>query len=104
MSQTSKTGRGIKVVCALARKLLAEKLIDDFYEEQLHTNAQNTKEPDELTELLKVALAEDKHELLFRWEARCAENCGAELRKFANFVAQLMLDKTVTGCTKESEA
>lgn len=91
-------------MCGLARQLLAEKLIDDFYEEHLQSNASLSEEPDVLGEKLKAALSKDKHVLLLQWEAQCAESCGAELRDFANFVAHLMLDGINTEFTFEDKA
>lgn len=88
-------------MCRLARQLLAEKLIDDFYEEHSQSNARQCEEPDVLGEALKAALSKDKQVLLLEWEAQCAENCGAELREFADFVAHLLLDEINTECALE---
>ncbi|KYP79877.1 hypothetical protein [Ferroacidibacillus organovorans] len=90
-------------MCGMARQLLAEKLIDDFYEEHLQSNASLGEEPDVLGEKLKAALSKDKHVLLLQWEAQCAENCGTEIRDFANFVAHLMLDGINAECALEDK-
>jgi len=74
----------------LARKLLAEKLVDDFYEDKLREDAESVG--DELSEQLKGLIPVDKRELLLLWEAQCAEGCGNELRRFADFVARMMLE------------
>ena len=74
----------------LARRLLAEKLIDDFYEDDVR--GAEPLEKDGLTEQLKTLIPSDKRELLFLWEAQCAEECGRELRRFADYVARAMLE------------
>lgn len=74
----------------LARRLLAEKLIDDFYEDDVR--GAGPLEKDGLTEQLKTLIPSDKRELLFLWEAQCAEECGRELRRFADYVARAMLE------------
>ncbi|WDL96674.1 hypothetical protein [Alicyclobacillus sp. ALC3] len=80
-------------MCELASRLLAEKLIDDFYEEDGRQEPGEAEAlEDSLTEALKSRLSMDDHALLFRWEAQCTETCGAELRRFARFVADMMLD------------
>ena len=55
----------------LARRLLAEKLIDDFYEDDVR--GAEPLEKDRLTEQLKTLIPSDKRELLFLWEAQCAD-------------------------------
>lgn len=76
----------------LASRLLAEKLIDDFYEEDGRKKPGGAEAlEDSLTEALKSRLPTDDHALLFRWEALCMETCEAELRRFARFVADMML-------------
>lgn len=77
-------------MCELACRLLAEKLIDDFYEEDGRRKSGEAPE-DPLTEALKSRLSTDDHALLFRWEALCTETCEAELRRFARFVADMIL-------------
>ena len=74
----------------LARKLLAEKLVDDFYEEDVQRIAGSGG--DELAEQIEEIIPTDKRELLFLWEAQCAESCGQELRRFADFVARIILE------------
>jgi len=74
----------------LARKLLAEKLVDDFYEEDVRENTGPGE--DELSEQLKMLIPAEKRELLLLWEAQCAENCGQELQRFANFVVRMILE------------
>lgn len=79
-------------MCGLANRLLAEKLIDDFYEEEgTKGNESVESTTDALTEELKSLLPTDSHALLFRWEAQCAETCGKELRRFAQFMADTLL-------------
>ncbi|KYP81981.1 hypothetical protein AYJ22_15710 [Ferroacidibacillus organovorans] len=79
----------------LAKKLLAEKLVDDFYEEDVRENTGPGE--DELSEQLKMLIPADKRELLLLWEAQCAEGCGQELRRFADFVARMILEYRI-GC------
>lgn len=79
-------------MCKLASRLLAEKLIDDFYEEDGRRKSGGVEAPeDPLTEALKSRLSTDDHVLLFRWEALCTETFEAELRRFARFVADMIL-------------
>lgn len=73
----------------LAKRLLAEKLVDDFYDEDVREDAVSVG--DELSEQLKTMIPVDKRELLLLWEAQCAEGCGQELRRFADFVARIIL-------------
>ena len=73
----------------IAKQLLAEKLIDDFYEE--YVQAGKPQNIENLAERLKALLPAEQHELLYRWEAVCAEHGGEELRQFANYVAGVML-------------
>ncbi|MHB1682962.1 MAG: hypothetical protein ACYCYO_09105 [Bacilli bacterium] len=83
----------------LARRLLAEKLIDDFYEDDVR--GAEPLEKDGLTEQLKTLVPSDKQELLFLWEAQCAEECGRELRRFAVYVAKMILE--YPSCADEME-
>jgi hypothetical protein len=69
-------------LCQVAKQLLAEKLID-YYEEQVRSG--------ERTSPTEESLPTDQHELLYHWEAECAENCGGELRQFADFVASILM-------------
>ena len=78
-------------MCHIAKKLLAEKLIDDFYEEYARGGEQDSLTPENLAERLKAFLPTDQHELLYRWEAECVETCGSELRQFADFVAGILM-------------
>lgn len=80
------------LVCGLTKRLLSEKLIDDFYEEGDLHSTQREPATDTLTEQLKSLLPTDAHALLLRWEAECTETCGEELRRFARFVADTMLE------------
>lgn len=91
-------------MCELARTLLAEKLIDDFYEDDLrpHTSLDEVKK--EWTEELKHLLPEEKWNLLFIWEAQTVEECGKELRRFANFVAKLLMQGIDMGQDGSSDA
>lgn len=90
-------------MCGLASRLLAEKLIDDFYEEDVIANQRNGEPAtDALTEELKSLLPTDSHALLFRWEAQCAETCEKELRRFARFVAGTIL--VATPCTEDQSS
>ncbi|QSO52800.1 hypothetical protein JZ785_02400 [Alicyclobacillus curvatus] len=82
-------------MCELASRLLAEKLIDDFYEEDGRREPGGAEAPeDPLTEALKSRLSTDDYALLFRWQAQCTETCEAELRRFARFVADMILAGT----------
>lgn len=75
----------------VVKKLLAEKLIDDFYEEYARTEEKESPHEGNLMESLKALLAVNHHDLLYRWEAQCAENGGRELRQFADFVAWILM-------------
>ena len=90
---------GASTVNELARKLLAEKLVDNFYEEDAQTSAE--EDEDELAEQIKELIPAEKRELLFLWEAQCAENCGLELRRFAEFLAGMILG--CLGCADKRE-
>lgn len=80
---------------AIARRLLAEKLIDDFYEQSIDTRQEEQTDlslsTQHLTEQLKSLLPDHQQELLFRWEAQCNEICSLELRRFAAFVAEILV-------------
>ena len=76
-------------MCQIAKQLLAEKLFDDFYDEQgFIGESVNTEN---LMNQLKAVLPVEQHDLLFRWEAANAERCGEELRQFADFVAGILM-------------
>lgn len=78
-------------MCPIAKQLLAEKLIDDFYEDYARRGEQNSRSQEDLLKQLKEFLPADQHELLHRWEAECAQTRGNELRQFADFVADILL-------------
>ncbi|KYP79827.1 hypothetical protein [Ferroacidibacillus organovorans] len=78
-------------MCQIAKKLLAEKLIDDFYEEYARGGEQNSLTQQDLADRLKAFLPTDQHEWLYRWEAECVETCGRELWRFADFVAGILM-------------
>jgi len=78
-------------LCQIAKKLLAEKLIDDFYESYARGSEQNSITEENLVQQLKELLPTDQHELLYRWEAECVETCGHELKQFADFVADILM-------------
>lgn len=78
-------------MCKFAEKLLAEKLIDDYYEESVRDNVQVTQNSGSLTERLKAQLSDEQRELLLRWEAECSENCGRELRQFADYISKILI-------------
>ncbi len=76
-------------MCQIAKQLLAEKLIDDFYDEYVHyRESQNTEN---LLERLKALLPTEHHEIFYRLEVEYAENGGQELRQFSEFVAGILL-------------
>jgi len=81
---------GASTVNELARKLLVEKLVDDFYEGDVRVNTEAGG--DELAEQLKELIPADKREMLLLWEAQCSEGCGQELRRFADYVARMILE------------
>lgn len=78
-------------MCELARTLLAEKLIDDFYEDDLRPRNALDEVKKEWTEELKQLLPAEKWNLLFLWESQTVEECAKELRRFADFVAMLLM-------------
>ncbi|QSO53019.1 hypothetical protein JZ785_03695 [Alicyclobacillus curvatus] len=88
-------------MCELARKLLAEKLVDDFYENGVVDGAVARANTIDLAEQLKALLSKDHHAFLYRWEAQCAETSGSEIRRFADFVASLLMECHVGGEVEE---
>ena len=76
-------------MCQIARRLLAEKLIDNFYEECVSVRIRGNAES--FMERLKTVLPVEQHELLDRWEAAYAERCGEELRQFGDYVTGVMV-------------
>jgi len=60
-------------MCELVKQLLVEKLISDFYEEDLNNAVVGEPATDPLTDEMKALLPIDKHVLLFLWEAQCTE-------------------------------
>ncbi len=76
---------------SLAQQLLAEKMVDDFYENYARARKSGLPDRSSLTERLKAVVPSDQHDLLFRWEAECNERCGQELREFAHYVAGLLI-------------
>ncbi|MCY0875919.1 MAG: hypothetical protein OWT28_06595 [Firmicutes bacterium] len=80
---------------SIATQLLSEKLVDDFYEQSGETRGHEGRDlslsAQELTEQLKSLLPVDQHELLFRWEAHCNEIGSLELRRFADFMAEMLM-------------
>jgi hypothetical protein len=71
----------------LAKWLLVEKRIDDFYEAASRENA--GFEGDELAEHLKESIPLDERQLLLLWEAQYAAEYGRELRQFAHFCTDM---------------
>jgi len=86
---------GGESMCSIARRLLAEKLIDDFYEQSGGIRQEEQTDlslsTQHLTEQLQSLLPDDQQELLFQWEAQCNEICSLELRRFAAFVAEILV-------------
>ena len=78
-------------MCQIAKQLLAEKLIDDFYEE--YAQAGKPLNTENLVEQMKALLPTEQHELFYRWEAVCAERYGEELRQFVDFVAGILMTR-----------
>ncbi|TDY40454.1 hypothetical protein C7445_1214 [Alicyclobacillus sacchari] len=78
-------------MCRIGKQLLAENLIDDFYEDHIRNDGGEPLNKSTLDERLKELLPPDQHDLLYRWEAECAENCGRELREFAGFCAGILM-------------
>jgi hypothetical protein len=76
-------------MCQIARRLLAEKLIDDFYNECVSVRTQRNAES--FMERLKAVLPTEQHEVLDRFEEDYAERCEAELRQLAEYVAGVMM-------------
>lgn len=76
-------------MCDIAKRLLAEKLIDDFREEAFEWPERPEKT--DLTEQLKHLVPPESWDVLFRWEAAASEDCGEELRRFSEHVATVML-------------
>ncbi|OPG16052.1 MULTISPECIES: hypothetical protein [Alicyclobacillaceae] len=81
-------------MCDLTLALLAEKLIDDFYDTDGPSMGGAGNTEDDIKEQLKALVPKDKWNLLFLWEAQTAEAGGEELRRFAVFVARMMLGVT----------
>ena len=81
-------------MCTIARRLLAEKLIDDFYEWSVQGGREKREEAQSMQDLtgrLKNVLPIEQHEWLYRWEAACSETCSQELRQFADYVAEILV-------------
>ena len=76
-------------MCQIAKQLLAEKLIDDFWEE--YAQAGKPQNTENLLERLKALVPVEQLDLLYLWEAQCAENSCQELRQFSEFVAGILL-------------
>lgn len=74
----------------VVRDLLSEKLIDDFYAQDLQRASQNGLK-NEWMEQLKSCIPEDNWDLIYDCEAHTVDACGKELRRFARFVARLLL-------------
>ncbi|WP_067625882.1 hypothetical protein [Alicyclobacillus acidiphilus] len=87
-------------MCRIVKQLLTEKLIDIFYENQIRNRGKLPLNKGTLDERLKELLPPDQHDLLYRWEAECAENCGRELREFAGFCAGILMSNP---CHEENE-
>ncbi len=78
----------------VALTLLAEKLVGDFYDADRAPLILSEDVKDDIKEQLKALVPKDKWNLLFLWEAQTAEAGGEELRRFAVFVARMMLGVT----------
>ena len=78
-------------MCQIAKRLLAEKLIDDFYEDYTREGEHEPQDGKILMERLKALLPREHHEMLLLWESECNENGGRELRQFADFVAGILM-------------
>jgi hypothetical protein len=76
-------------MCQIAKQLLVEKLIDDFYDE--HGFIGQSANTENFMEWVKTVLPAEQLDLLYRWEAAYAERCGEELRQFADFVAGILM-------------
>lgn len=72
-------------------ELLAEKLMDEFYARDRSPEGDDP-EQDKSLEQLKLLVPKDKWDVLFQVESRSAELCADEIKRFAGFVARLMLD------------
>ncbi|MHB1683627.1 MAG: hypothetical protein ACYCYO_12515 [Bacilli bacterium] len=78
----------------VALTLLAEKLVEDFYDADWTPMILSEDVKDGIKEQLKALVPEDKWNLLLLWEAQTAEAGGEELRRFAVFVARMMISVT----------
>ena len=76
-------------MCQIAKELLAEKLIDDFYSE--YAQCRESQNTENLLERLKALLPTEHHEIFYRLESKYADNCGQELRRFSEFVAGILM-------------
>jgi len=80
---------------SIVRRLLSEKIMDDFYEWSLEERQSDphkwSSSAQHLTERLKALLPADQHELLFLWEAQSNETCSLELRRFADYMAEILM-------------
>ena len=73
----------------IAKQLLAEKLLDNYYETNVVSKRSHIS--GNLLDQLKELLPSNKHELLEQWESLSAERCGEELLQFAFFVAEIFM-------------
>lgn len=74
-------------MCQMAKRLLAEKLIDNFYDECEPMIPQK----ENIMERLKTLLSTEHHDLLDRWEEIYAERWSEELKRFADYVAEILM-------------
>lgn len=79
-------------MCDLVINLLTEKLLDDFYSRDVKPPIVGDSK-NELLEELKSHLPENQWDLLYDLEDHTVSVCALDLRRFAQFVAGLLLDR-----------
>ena len=69
-------------MCYVVKRLLEEKLIDDFYEK--YESVGKSENTENFMNQLKAVPPAEQQELLECLEANYAERCGEELQQFAD--------------------
>lgn len=77
-------------MCDLVINLLTEKLLDDFYSCDVKPPIVGDSK-NELLDKLKSYISEEQWDLLYDWEDHIVNICEVDLRRFAQFVAGLIL-------------
>ncbi len=77
-------------MCDIVLKLLSEKLVDEFYSQDRQPDNSDGS-PDGPIEQLKSRIPVSDWDFLYRIESRTVEMGAEELKRFARFVAGMMV-------------